>query len=155
MSVPPFPFDLTVENLRHPASPDLYSHVFQADDLELCRLAGPGMLLRVVESDDISPKSEVEELSSDYALDPRRTASICIVRNQPNHGSSKKRRRAGGPEHGLQFPRDEAGTKINQGYGGDLSFLPTQDPVVCKQSCKFTCFQPDAAGQRSSGWEVR
>lgn len=146
---------LTLErqSLRSALDPGQYHHLFQADYLELARLADPDIFLRTLDVDDATQKGECEHILSAQAVDPRCTAVISIVLECRGQDGSKKRRRMLS-ELTAHFPtQNQQGRKINQGPGGDLSFLPATHPLICKQSCKYTLLGHD--GEWSSKREVR
>lgn len=141
------------QNLRTALEPGQYHHLLQADYLELARLAGPDKLLRTLDVDNATQKGECDYMLSAQAVDPRCTAIISIVLETWGQDGSKKRRRAI-PESTAHFPTlNQQGKKINQGPGGDFSFLPARHPLVCKQSCKYTLLGHD--GEWSAKREVR
>ncbi|KAA6429036.1 MAG: retinoic acid inducible I [Trebouxia sp. A1-2] len=136
---------LTLErqSLRSALDPGQYHHLFQADYLELARLADPDIFLRTLDVDDATQKGECEHILSAQAVDPRCTAVISIVLECRGQDGSKKRRRMLS-ELTAHFPtQNQQGRKINQGPGGDLSFLPATHPLICKQSCKYTLLGHD------------
>ena len=136
--------------MRQPLKPDAYQHILQADHLELAQLAaGKENLLVVTDLREANPKDFCENLVVDYAHDSGRKASL-IVAEQGTDITGRKRRRARA-ENGASFPpKDPSGRRINQGYGGDLSFLPPQSPFVCKQSATFFRYTED----QTAKWEV-
>ncbi len=141
------------QTLRSALDPGQYHNLFQADDLELAMLAVSDSLLRIIDVDNGSQKGECEHLLSAQTLDPRCTAIISIVPECHGQDGSKKRRRTLS-ESSAYFPtHNQQGKKINQGPGGDLSFLPATQPLICKQSCKYTLLSHD--GEWSSKREVR
>ena len=141
------------QSLRSALDPGQYHHLFQADYLELAVLAGSDSLLRILEEDYATQKGECEHLLSAQALDLRCTAIISLVPEGRRQDGSKKRRRPLS-ESTAHFPtHNQQGKKINQGPGGDLSFLPATHPLICKQSCKYTLLSHD--GEWSSKREVR
>ena len=145
---------LNHHNLRNSRDPDQYAHVLRADDLELAALADSDELLRVLDVRDASQKAECEHIVHAHASDPQCTAIIAVFRDLTGHvGGTKRRRVSSGP--GVYFPtHDQAGKKkINQGPGGDLSFLPAAHPLICKQSCKYIALCQE--GDWSSKREVR
>ena len=141
--------------MQHPALPEEYKRIFEADEIELCRLLCSEMSLNVRYSGESNPKEECEQLILQHAQDSRRTARMSIHLNQDVQGGRKKRRRHS-PEDDVQFPTwNHSGTKINQGHGGDLSYQPTKQPLICKQSCKFSCIKAGTTVNDSCKWEVR
>ena len=136
-----FSYEITRGSLRQPAHPILYKHLLQTDESELVKLAESGVGIRLVSSGEISPKAECEQLWSQYAADLRHTGTICLFNSQPGLSCNHKRQRTS-VDNALVFPsKDRSGTKINSGYGGDFSFLPGKNPIICKLSCKFIAEQ--------------
>ncbi len=151
MAEPASVLTLDHHSLRTALDPGQYHHVLQADYLELAALAGPEKLLRVADEDQathFAQKSECERVLRAQAADPRCTAIVSIVPEHHDQNGNKKRQRT------AYFPtHDQQGKKINQGPGGDLSFLPAVHPLICKQTCKYTLLLRD--GDWSTKREVR
>ena len=146
MANPAPAFALNCHMLQRPLTVHQYSHILQADNLDLAGLSGSDDLLRVLAWDESSPKDECAHL---YSGDPRGTASLSVVQHSGDKSTRTKRSR------GPHFPSldQEGKKKVNQGYGGDLSFQPADQPVICKQSCRFTLL--DAENDWFSKREVR
>lgn len=141
--------ELSFECMRQPLRPDAYQHILQADAIELAALSGNEQFVRVTDLHEANPKDFCESLVSEHAHDSRRKASL-ILAEQGTDVTGRKRRRAGA-ENGACFPpKDPSGKRINQGYGGDLSFLPLLSPTVCKQSATFARYTED----QTAKWEV-
>lgn len=141
------------QSLRSALDPGQYHELFQADDLLLAMLAVSESSLRILDADNATQKGECVYLLSAQALDPRCTAILSIVPECRGQDGSKNRRRTLS-ESTAHFPtHNQQGKKINQGPGGDLSFLPATHPLICKQSCKYTLLSHD--GEWSSKREVR
>ncbi|KAL0044320.1 hypothetical protein WJX82_011427 [Trebouxia sp. C0006] len=131
------------QSLRSALDPGQYHELFQADDLLLAMLAVSESSLRILDADNATQKGECEYLLSAQALDPRCTAIISIVPECRGQDGSKNRRRTLS-ESTAHFPtHNQQGKMINQGPGGDLSFLPATHPLICKQSCKYTLLSHD------------
>lgn len=139
--------------LRSAIGPEQYAYLLRADDLELAVLAGSDDFLRVRDVRDARQKAECGHILDAQISDPQCTAIIAVVRELTGRiGGTKRPRPSPGPV--VHFPKtDQAGKKINQGPGGDLSFLPAAHPVICKQSCKYTVQLHE--GDWSSTREVR
>ena len=140
-------------SLRTALDPGQYHHLLQADYLELAALAGSESLLRVVDKDKATQKGECEHVLSAQAADPRCTAIVSIVPEHHGQNGNKKRQRTISTSTACFPTHDQRGKKINQGPGGDLSFLPAAHPLICKQSCKYTLLGHD--GEWSTKREVR
>ena len=143
-------FTLNHQVLRNALEADQYAYLLRADDLQLeLEVAHSGDLLRVLDVREASQKAECEHILNAHTSDPQCTAVIVLARDLTGHINGTKRRRvSSGP--GVQFPTtDPEGKKINQGPGGDLSFLPADHPLICKQSCKYTLLGHEG------GWPFR
>ena len=88
-------------------------------------------------------KASVSSFVVRTLLIPSARAIIAIAREDAGQGGSNKRRRTSA-QFGGRFPTtDRTGRKINQGPGGDLSYLPAGLPLISKQSCKYTLLGPE------------
>lgn len=134
--------------MRQPLKPEEYGRIFQTDASEL-ELSDNDKYIRQIDLPDVNPKDECEHLVFEHEHDSYCTATLTLAGDQ-SAVTSRKRRRTGGGEGAMFPPTDASGKRINQGYGGDLSFLPAAWPIVCKQSAKFVRFANDLAGR----WEV-
>lgn len=139
---------LSFDNMRQPLKPDEYGRIFQADVLELA-ISDNHQYLRLIDLPDANPKDECEHLVSERVHDSHCTATLTLAIHQ-GADTSRKRRRTGGGDGAMFPPTDVLGKRINQGYGGDLSFSPAAWPIVCKQSAKFVRLTDDP----SEVWEV-
>ena len=143
--------------MQHPLPPKGYEHILQADDIEKAWLVDQDYV-KLIDLREANPKDECDRLISQHRHDSRRLATLTLGTIDPQRvdDTTRKRRRTGAASSILfptTDPTDTSGKRINQGYGGDLSF-PTackQDPpTVCKQSAKFIGFTDDLSGK----WEV-
>ena len=127
--------------------PHQYDDIFRADSLGLVLASGPQQLLQLAAEEDSSSKVECEHISS---ADSGCTARISLVSANRDRGNvAKKRRRLT-----AHFPAFDQGHKsINKGFGGDLSYHPPDQPVICKQTCKHTMLASE--NDWSSKREVR
>ena len=139
---------LSFDSMRQPLKSEEYGRIFQVDALGLA-LSDNHHYLRLIDLPDANPKDECEYLVSERAHDSECTATLTLAVHQ-GADTSRKRRRTGGGNVALFPPTDGSGKRINQGYGGDLSFSPAAWPIVCKQSAKFVRLTDDL----SERWEV-
>lgn len=138
--------ELSFETVRRPLAPEAYEQIF--DDIELASLSVDTDCFGRIDLHEANPKDECERLVYEHDQDSRRTAILTLgtsydnqpaenSENQPAENTSRKRRRTGAAaEDGTVFPTyvytaDGSGKRVNQGYGGDLSFLPAHFPLVC------------------------
>lgn len=134
--------------MRHPLKPEEYVRIFQTDAIELA-LSENQKYVRLIDIADANPKDECDHLVSERAHDSACTATLTLCTQQSTGEIGRKRRCTSGPDRML-FPSTDAGKRINQGYGGDLSFLPARQPIICKRTTKFVGLTEDS----SRKWEV-
>lgn len=138
---------LSFDSMRQSLKPEEYARILQTDAVELA-LSENYKYLRLTDLADANPKDECDHLISERAEDSGRTATLTLAERQSAGGTTRKRRRTCEAGGAVFPPTDVSGKRINQGYGGDYSFLPALWPVICKQSAKFS------TDESSGKWEV-
>lgn len=140
---------LSFDTMRQPLKPEEYFRIFQMDAIELA-LSENHSYIRLVDPSEASPMAECDHLMCERAHNSACTATLTLSTHHSVDALVRKRRRTSGADSVLFPSVDESGKRINQGYGGDLSFLPAPQPIICKQSAKFVKITDDSSGK----WEV-
>lgn len=140
---------LSFHTMRQPLKPEEYVRIFQTDAIELA-LSENQKYIRLIDIADANPTDECDHLVSERAHDSACTAALTLCTQQSIGETGRKRRRTSGADSALFPSVDPSGKRINQGYGGDLSFLPASQPIICKQSAKFVRLADGSSGN----WEV-
>ena len=102
------------------------------------------------ETRQLSAKGLCDALVVSNALDNAVRGSLTL-----GWDTKLKRQR---PEFSLKYPEKgpkELGSSLNGGQGGDLSFLPSQSPVISKQSCTYHGVHHGAKHERDQFFKVR
>ncbi len=128
-----------------PAPPEIARRFLPLPDYEILQLDDkylPAALnlndhLRRITSSCVGPKDECEALTARHKQDPRCTALVSVVTATKAEQGIPHFDELQVVPGGACYPGTLSGKVVNRGYGGDFSFLPTQDPRTCLQSATF------------------
>jgi hypothetical protein len=104
-----------------------------------------------------NPTSEGDFLITLYEGNSHLTSAVSVVSSEdkPHKQSARAGKRKAGADVAVPPSAELSGTVRNNGFGGDLTFAPKQDPRICTQSRIFHRPVKDANGESVPGREVR